>query len=186
MLWPPSQQLHQRTYLVPHCAKCVLSLFQLKLISMTNTKGPGALNPRRISIGTVWEAETQPQKLSHRIALVTTEKALGNGMQGTQEAKPSCTLACFLLLLVMMGCSHLKDQLFPMNLKLTCQQPRKEGQSITENIIMAQTLREGTATYVHKYKMKYFYFNMSHLLEETLGCPNSSQLLAKSLQEKVS
>lgn len=39
------------------CKMCI-SLFQLKLISMTNTKGPGALNSLRISMWAVWEAET--------------------------------------------------------------------------------------------------------------------------------
>lgn len=60
---------------------------------MTNTKGPGALNPLRINIWVMWEAETQPQKLSHGIALDTTGKAPGNGVQGTQIRSQSTSVS---------------------------------------------------------------------------------------------
>lgn len=156
MLWPPSQQLHQWMYLVPYCVKCVLCPFQLKLISMTNTKGPGALNPLRISMWAVWEAETQPQKLSHRIALVTTEKnpRKTGCRERRQEANP-LLYRCMFLICNDGLCSPggpIFHQFFSMNLKLTCQKSKKEVQTIT--YYNGSNIRGGPVTHVHKYKMK--------------------------------
>lgn len=65
---------------MPCCAKCVLSLFRVKSISVACAKGPGAFNLLRLGIWVMWEIEAQSEQLSGRTGLGTAGNAPGNGI----------------------------------------------------------------------------------------------------------
>lgn len=156
------------------CAKYV-SLFQLKLIRMTNANGHDALNPLRISIWAFWEAEIQPQKLSHRTAPDTTRKVPGNRVQGTHKRSHHTPVSLHVFCYTCDdGQLSLEDQLSSLNLRLTFYQPKKEIQS-TIVLIMAQTLGQGTVTHVHKDKMKSpLLFSYVQYSGRNFACPETS------------
>lgn len=139
-------------YLVPCCAKCVLSLFWVNRSSVACAKGPGAFNLLRLGIWVAWEIEAQSRQLRQDWPRHGRQRP--RKWDRRQGPVHSWIRPCFWLRYpAVVGHSHLEDQ-FPPWLSAWHAISQKGGAVTTAPALTGQAWGEGTVACVLTSKKK--------------------------------